>query len=266
MLYPGYKAKALTLSYDDGVITDIRLIEILKKYGIKATFNLNSGLFNKDGMYVRRLSYEEARGLYINKGMEVALHTLTHPNLLDLSYDEILYEIEEDKRNLERMTNLEVSGIAYPFGSYNSDTIDILKKNNIEYGRTVLATYDFSIPDDFLKMSVTCRHKDKCLFDLANKFISLDNNEASLFYLWGHSYEFYHDDNFSLIEDFSRLMGNRASIWYATNIEVVRYIKAFRAIKIDYNKKIIINNTNIDLYILLNGRRILVRANSMIGY
>ena len=39
------KSKVLTLSYDDGVVQDIRLIEILNKYGIKATFNINTGLY-----------------------------------------------------------------------------------------------------------------------------------------------------------------------------------------------------------------------------
>ncbi len=36
--------KYLTFSYDDGVTQDIRLIELFNKYGMKATFNINSGL------------------------------------------------------------------------------------------------------------------------------------------------------------------------------------------------------------------------------
>ena len=43
ILYPYGLRKALTLSYDDGVETDIELIRILDEYGILATFNLNSG-------------------------------------------------------------------------------------------------------------------------------------------------------------------------------------------------------------------------------
>ena len=37
--FPGGKAKALTMSYDDGKLEDIRLLEILNKYVIKGTFN-----------------------------------------------------------------------------------------------------------------------------------------------------------------------------------------------------------------------------------
>ena len=43
-LYPGGKAKAFNISYDDGVIQDIRFVELLNRYGLKGTFNLNYGL------------------------------------------------------------------------------------------------------------------------------------------------------------------------------------------------------------------------------
>jgi hypothetical protein len=36
------KNKAFTFSFDDGVLQDIRAIEIMNKYGLKGTFNLNS--------------------------------------------------------------------------------------------------------------------------------------------------------------------------------------------------------------------------------
>ena len=58
--FPGFKKKAFTLSYDDGVIFDKRLIEIFNENGLKATFNLNSGHFGEG----RRLSLEEAVELY----------------------------------------------------------------------------------------------------------------------------------------------------------------------------------------------------------
>ena len=42
MRFPGGKEKAVTLSYDDGYPTDIKLSEIITKSGLKCTFNLNS--------------------------------------------------------------------------------------------------------------------------------------------------------------------------------------------------------------------------------
>ena len=42
--FPGGKFKVLTLSYDDGKLEDKRLVDIFNKNGIRATFNVNSGL------------------------------------------------------------------------------------------------------------------------------------------------------------------------------------------------------------------------------
>ena len=50
LLWPEGRRKAFTVSYDDGVTQDIRLIELLNRYGIKGTFNLNSGLLGQSGM------------------------------------------------------------------------------------------------------------------------------------------------------------------------------------------------------------------------
>lgn len=41
------KFKAITFSFDDGVQQDKRLIEILNRYSLKCTFNINLGLFDK---------------------------------------------------------------------------------------------------------------------------------------------------------------------------------------------------------------------------
>ena len=41
--------KRLTFSYDDGVTQDRRLVPLLNRYGMKATFNINSELLNKKG-------------------------------------------------------------------------------------------------------------------------------------------------------------------------------------------------------------------------
>ena len=37
--FPEGKAKALTMSYDDGKIQDERLVSIFNRYGIRGTFN-----------------------------------------------------------------------------------------------------------------------------------------------------------------------------------------------------------------------------------
>ena len=45
------KNKAITFSFDDGVQQDKRCVEILNKYGLKATFNINSARFGQKHPY-----------------------------------------------------------------------------------------------------------------------------------------------------------------------------------------------------------------------
>ena len=86
----GNKMKAVTFSYDDGVTQDIRLIEILDKYGLKCTFNLNSerlgmdGSLDREGARVSHVKKNPSEVASIYKNHEVAVHTLTHPTLVGL--------------------------------------------------------------------------------------------------------------------------------------------------------------------------------------
>ena len=79
--------KALTFSYDDAVTQDRRLIELFNKYGLKCTFNVNSGILGVGGSLVREdvtVAWAHPRAIEIPKiyeGHEVAAHTVTHPCL-----------------------------------------------------------------------------------------------------------------------------------------------------------------------------------------
>ena len=119
-LYPFGKAKTFNVTYDDGVLQDVRFVEMLNKYNIKGTFNLNSGLMENEfewihekGCVVKRLSKERALSLY--NGHEIASHTLTHSFMEDKNETEIMYELKEDKKNLENIFGREIKGFAVPF-------------------------------------------------------------------------------------------------------------------------------------------------------
>ena len=100
------KMKALTFSYDDGVLQDKRLIDIFNKYNLKATFNLNSERFGLEGQLIRggkqinhtKVNAQDVKTIY--GGHEVAAHTLTHPNLCKLEKEEIMRQVEQDRLNL----------------------------------------------------------------------------------------------------------------------------------------------------------------------
>jgi peptidoglycan/xylan/chitin deacetylase (PgdA/CDA1 family) len=55
-------------------------------------------------------------------------HTMSHPHLGKLGQNRVEYEVSESKRKLEKLTGKDVFVIAYPYGSYDKQTIDIVKK------------------------------------------------------------------------------------------------------------------------------------------
>lgn len=249
------KSKALTLSYDDGVVQDIRLVEILKKHGLRATFNINTGQYFPEteirGEYCGRMKLSEARALYINSGHEVAVHSLTHPFLERLKPEEVLTEILEDRKNIEKQYSATARGMAYPYGTYSAEVVDALKKCGICYARTVQSTESFCFPENWLLLHPTCHHNNPRLMELAKTFVEETPKYSSdnrLFYLWGHSYEFDHDHNWDVIENFAAYVGGKEDIWYATNIELYDYVAAYRQLQTSVDKSIVHNPTATDVW------------------
>lgn len=225
------KQKAVTFSYDDGVTQDKRLIEILNQYGLKATFNLNSELLGLNGAIPwgeKTVSHNknkpsDVRALY--KGHEVAVHTLTHPNLTEQSKEEIIRQVEQDRMNLEKLVGYEIVGMAYPCGGENNNdyVADLLKNfTKIRYARTIKSNYSFDPQDNLLRFDPTVSHNEtEKMFELARKFIDLKPDKPQIFYIWGHSYELDIYDAWDKFDAFCKLIGNRNDIFYGTNREIL---------------------------------------------
>ena len=255
--FPEGKHKVLTLSYDDGKIPDRRLVSILNEHGIRGTFNLNSGLQNNtfDIAYNERIPSTEYKELY--KGHEVACHTVTHPTIARTPREQMVLQVIEDRRELERTMGYTVRGLAYPNGSVDDNVVDALKACGIRYGRTVNSTHGFGMPGDFLRWDPTCHHADPVLFDLADQFI--DNHKTQylyMFYLWGHSYEFERDDNWNIIEKFSKKIENKSDIWYATNIEIVDYLDAASRVQVSVDADFAFNPNSQSIWIEVDKKTI----------
>ncbi|MDR2747771.1 MAG: polysaccharide deacetylase family protein [Treponema sp.] len=229
-MFPNGKMKALTLSYDDGVEQDRKLVEILNRRGLKAAFNLNSGIqtgaggwVNKDtggrDVHIRRMNVRGLAELYA--GHEIAVHGLTHPHLENLDEESVRNELEQDKFNLERIFGITVHGMAYPFGTYNDTVVKTLAACGLKYGRGVKSTYSFDVSAEPLVYQPSCHHADPRLMELAERFIKLQPSVPQVFYVWGHSYEFDTAHNWQVIEDFCRLMADRDDIFYATNAQAL---------------------------------------------
>lgn len=228
------KMKAITFSYDDGVTQDIRLIEIFNKYNLKATFNLNSELLGREGELVSngvRVNHiknkpEDVKHIY--DGHEVAVHTLTHPNLVNIEDDnEVLRQVEQDRIKLSELTGYEVEGMAYPCGGKNCDdrVADLIKNNTIiKYARTIDVTKSFEPYDDLYQYKGTLYHHGcwDSLFDMGREFLELKADTPKVFYIWGHAYEFdIYPERWEMFEEFCKMMSGKSDIFYGTNLEIL---------------------------------------------
>ncbi len=266
--FPGWRKKAFTMSYDDGVEQDIRLIEIMKRFGVKGTFNLNGQkLLTEENTYPagtihRAMGRKMAYNAYADSGMEVALHSFTHPFLDRIPEEMAVYEVMKDREVLESVFGRVIHGMAYPMGTFSDMTVRVLDTCHVAYARTTVSTGGFSLPTDWLRLPATCHHNDPRVMDLLQKFVNENDHWGYpwLFYLWGHAYEFEANNNWEHIENILSVVGGHEEIWYATNIEIYRYVKAYEALEFSVECKYVYNPTAIDVYFEHDGKKILARA------
>jgi len=258
-LFPGGRDKALTMSYDDGQIFDIRLAEIFNKNGIKGTFHLNSGTLNTDGFIT---SGDVKKYLC---GHEISVHTKTHPYLERIPVSLVASEIMEDKTALEALAGYPIRGMSYPFGTYSPQVVEHLRCLGMEYSRTTQATNKFMLPKDFLEWHPSAHHKMN-ISGLLKDFLAPKPFERYLrvMYIWGHSYEFDRENNWELIEDFCKEAGGRNDIWYATNIEIMDYANAVKNLKISADSSMLQNNSIVDVWLTIDGEPRCIKSGELL--
>ena len=259
MRFPEGKSKAMTFSYDDGVIADKKLVKIFNEYGLKATFNLNSLLFDCENWH-GRMDEEETYKTFSSCGHEVAIHGARHIFLNKVPLTEAVNEVLSCRTYLEQKFNRIVRGMAYAYNGYNDEIVNALKSLGIAYARTTESTHAFSLPENWLKLNPTCHHADKLLPELTEKFLNsspeqeFKHREPWLFYIWGHSYEFDDNNNWNIIENLAEKVSGRKDIWFATNGEIYDYVQAYDSLIFSVDGEKVFNPSAIPVWIELRGK------------
>lgn len=258
-VFPEGKDKAITFSYDDGNIADRRLVSIFNKYGLKATFHLNSGTLNGRDF----IKKEEIKDLY--KGHEIASHGVNHEFMNDLHTEAVMREIAEDRRILEKYNDSIVVGYSYPYGQYNEQLINKLKVLGIQYSRTVNSTKNFFIPGDFMKWNPTCHHNDITDEMIDDFFNPPSFRKLSLFYIWGHSFEFDRENTWERFENVCRKLHGRSDVWYVTNFEFKEYFSAIRNVVTNVDNTKLYNPSGQTIWLNKEGRVIKLKPGKIIS-
>lgn len=222
--------KFLTFSFDDGVMQDFKIISILNKYNLKATFNLNSGRFgssfplNWEGVDVERKVVSPSMVKDGYAGHEVAVHTVNHARLKSISDDEIVNEVVQDIENLEKLVGYEVRGMAYPCSEVDERVMKVIRERTpIKYARTTTVTNGLKLQSELLRFNPSCRYGDDIMYSLADELINDKSGNPKLLYIWAHCYEFdYKPDKYEKFEEFCKYVSGKKDIWYCTNIEAFK--------------------------------------------
>ena len=195
-------AKYFLLSFDDGTVYDRRFVELLNRYGIRGTFNLNSGLedfvwYYEDRFPVRRQILSEVGDLYRNH--EIASHSLHHHWLNSLTPPQISREIGEDCERLKQIFGLERIGFGVPFTACGQREIRIIRKF-VRYIRLSEFAETFAIPRDPYHIPIHALYNDADVREKITRFAESDLKDA-LFVMAGHSYELEVLDHWEYMED-----------------------------------------------------------------
>jgi len=195
-------AKYFLLSFDDGTVYDRRFVELLNRYGIKGTFNLNSGLedfvwYYEDRFPVRRQILSEIGDLY--RGHEIASHSLHHHWLDTLTPPQISREISEDCETLKKLFGLQEIGFGVPFTACRERENRIIRKL-VRYIRLSEFADTYALPEDPYHIPIHGLYHDDEIREKIRKFAENDL-ENSLFVMAGHSYELEVLDHWGYMED-----------------------------------------------------------------
>ncbi len=258
MRFPGGKSKCVTLSYDDARNSDIRFSEMLNKYGLKCTFNINGFEFINDGAH---LSADQIREHIIAHGHEVAVHGAWHRSIGELRPIEIMHEILDNRIALEREFGMIIRGFAYPDSGINAfanpdysyqKVKNVLEELDVAYARTICRDNNgFCLPCDWHCWVPTAHHNNGKIFEWIDEFLAIDNSpnqygparKPRLFYLWGHSFEFDSHNNWDRGEEICKKLSGNDDVWYATNIEIYDYITAYNSLVFSADNTLIYNPT-----------------------
>ncbi len=131
------KNKHFIITFDDGYENVYyNALPILKKYNFVATcffVTEYTGSYNvwderKKNFIKQKLMNIDQIKDWVNSGMLAGSHTLTHPNLKNIPYDNKIKEITESRSYLNKLLSINIDSFSYPFGSYDIESIEIVKK------------------------------------------------------------------------------------------------------------------------------------------
>lgn len=204
--------------WDDGVHDDVRLTEILRKHGAKASFNLNpathqstrQGDFRERwGKIVQRLARSELPAVY--EGFTIANHSMTHPFPTRIPLEQWRREVVDARKILQDWFQQPILGFVYPFGDFDDATADVVRAAGHVYGRTTENVTPCFRPIDPMKFHPDAHFHAPEFWD---RYEQAKTSGCEVFYFWGHSYELCTEEEWAAFDEkIARISSDPEAEW-----------------------------------------------------
>ena len=300
--YPGFTKKAITFTIDDGnVELDRKFINTVKPAGIFGTFNfptVNLNRYTKDD-YIKlysgfgianhckyhpfafvpdeeyRISTDKfdadtANPEFLYKSDVCGLYYINRKNRWQKIADKdgYLRFVDEAKAELEAVFGEgSVKSYVWPYCEQKDSSIlaEIVKKGYRSIRKTgeVKDSTGYALPADRMHWSYNANHAS--LLEEAKKYDEYEIKDGELkFFAFGvHSHDFENNDCWWILEEFAQKYGNRREdFYYASVDDIFDYEDAMNLLKADEGK--LTNNSNLPLYLKINGEYLIIEAGASI--
>ena len=151
--------RSFIMTFDDGYKDLIsNCLPLLKKYNFKGTCFLVSDKIGKindwdeenKNIQTKRIMDKSDIHIWIKNGMKIGSHSKNHKKLTKIDHHELAEEISSSKVDLEKLIGEEIVSFCYPYGKFNLDVINEVKKNYTYALTTLRSRYDPNKHDKYL--------------------------------------------------------------------------------------------------------------------
>ena len=297
--FPGFTRKSVTFTIDDGNLDmDEKFISIVAPHGIKGTFNLCGNRINKENCErVRKLyrgfeianhcswhpfcfavdrmadiidePFDEATAdptkVYPYDKYAKGIYTVYTPKgwRKGAFVEDYLRFAREGQEALEAVFGEgNVKGFVWPFGKQTAEGcyegLVAMGFPHIRMTGNVLDGTGYAIPADFSNWSYNANSQS--LREQVPKYAAYpDDGELKFFSMGVHSIDYERGNNFCDVELFARTFGNKPEQYYTAGVdEIFHYSVCAKQLVITDDT--IENPTDTDIYIVIDGERIVLRA------
>ena len=204
---PRAQKLVVVTSWDDADPYTLKLLSLLEKYDLKATFFVPIIAVKKG--YITRSQLK-----LLSNDHEVGSHSLSHIVLTNLDSTTLFKEVHESKVKLEQMVQKEISSFCYPYGFHNKKVVECVKKAGYQYAKTCVK-YSLEWPRDLFRIKTTVQANNQHPFSiqtirlvrllglrifkglkglanwvkLAKIIFDLATMRGGIYHLWGHASE-----------------------------------------------------------------------------